>query len=46
MMMTGPLLAWTQKLVVQHFTLEALNLFTKAKTFTPVFRLLPVMFRR
>ena len=37
MMMTGPLVAWVQKLAVQHFTLEVENLFTKATTFTPVF---------
>ena len=39
-MMTGHLLAWVQKLAVQHFTLEVKNLLTKAATFTPVFRLL------
>ena len=43
MMMTGPLLAWIQKLAVQHFTLEVQNVFTKATTFTPIFRLLLVM---
>ena len=43
MMMTGPLLAWIQKLAVKHFALEVQNLFTKATTFTPVFRLLLVM---
>ena len=43
-MITGPLLAWKEKLVVQHFTLEVSNLFTKATTFTPVFRLFLVMF--
>ena len=43
MMMTGPLLTWIQKLIVQHFTLEVKILFTKVTTFTPVFRLLLVM---
>ena len=43
MVMTEPLLAWIQKLAVQNFTLEFYNLFTKAMTFTPVFRLLLVM---
>ena len=43
MMMTGPLLAWIQKLTVQHFTLEVENLFNKPKTFTPVCRWLLVM---
>ena len=33
MVMTGPLPALTQKLAVQHFTLDSYNLFT------PVFRL-------
>ena len=41
--MTGTLLAWTQKLALEHFTLEILNLFTKVTTFTPVFRWLLVM---
>ena len=41
--MTGPLLAWTQKFAVQHFTLKVQNLFTKATIFTSVFRLLLVM---
>ena len=41
--MTGPLLAWIQKLTVQHFTLKIENLFTKVTTFTHVFRLLLVM---
>ena len=36
----GCLLALIQKLAVQQFTLEVSNLFTKATTFTPVFRLL------
>ena len=42
-MMIGPLLAWIQKLAVEHFTLETYNLFTKSTIFTPVFRLLLVM---
>ena len=41
--MSGPSLARPQKLDVQHFTLEVQNLFTKATTFIPVFRLLLVM---
>ena len=45
MIITGPLLAWIQKLAVQHFTLQAQNIFTKATTFTPVFRLLLLMIR-
>ena len=43
MIMDGPLLAWIQKLAVQHFTLQVCNLFTKATVFTPIFRLLLVM---
>ena len=43
MMMPGPLLTWMQKLAAQQFTLDVYNLFTKATTFTPVFRLLLVM---
>ena len=43
MMITGPLLAWIQKLGVQHFTLEV-YLFTKATTLTPIFRLLLAKF--
>ena len=43
MMITGPLLAWIQKLLVQHFTFEVEKLFTKVTIFTPVFRLLLVM---
>ena len=43
MMMTGPLLAWMQKMSVHRSTLEVKNLFTKVTTFTPVFRLLLVM---
>ena len=43
MMMSGPYLARSQKLAVQHFTLEVNNLFTKATIFIPVFRLLLVM---
>ena len=42
-MMTVPLLAWIQKLTVQHFTLDVENLFNKPKTFTPVCRWLLVM---
>ena len=42
-MMTGPLLAWIQKITVQHFTLEVENPFNKPKTFTPVCRWLIVM---
>ena len=41
--MSGPSHARSQKLAVQHYTLEVYNLFTKARTFTPVFRLLLVM---
>ena len=44
-MKSGPLLARSQKMAVQHFTLEVECLFTKATTFTPVFRLLLVMFK-
>ena len=44
MMVTGPLLAWMQKLAVQHFTLEVENLFTQATTFTHLFQLLLVMY--
>ena len=36
-MISGLLLAWIQKLAVQHFTPEAYNLFTKTTKFTPVF---------
>ena len=43
MKMTGPLLAWMQKLVVQHLILEVQNLFTKVTAFTPIFLLLLVM---
>ena len=42
-MMTGPFLACIHKLAVQHFTHEVYNLFTKATTLTPIFRLLLVM---
>ena len=41
-MMTGPLLAWIQKLA--FLQLNILNLFTKATTFAPVFQLLLVMY--
>ena len=44
--MTGSLLAWIQKLAVQHFTLEVKDLFTKATTFTPVFLLLLAMYSK
>ena len=44
--MSGPYLARSQKLAVQHFTLEVNNLFTKATIFIPVFRLLLVMLTR
>ena len=38
--MTGPLLAWIQKVTVQNFTLEVQNVFTKATTFTHIFQML------
>ena len=41
--MAGPLLAWIQKLTVQHFTHEVKNLINKPKTFTSVFWWLLVM---
>ena len=47
--MTGSLLsllAWMQKLSAQHFTVEVQNLFTKATTFTPIFRLLLLIFAK
>ena len=43
-MIMRPLPAWIQELAVQHFTLEVI--YTKAITFTPVFRLLLVFIAR
>ena len=42
-MMSEPSLAWSQKLAVQHCTLEVHILFTKTTKFTPVFRWLLVI---
>ena len=42
-MIIGPLIAWMQKLAVQHFTLKVWNIFTKAKTFTCFDRWLLIM---
>ena len=41
--MSGPSLARSHKLSVQHYTLEVYNLFNKATKFTPAFRWLLVM---